>query len=87
MSIPPEQRFGSRTGKHLPWVNTQSRPGNILVNATGMKTTFRKKPLTFGDFVVGVYEACGKRRARGIVRLAIKAHLIEFLGPRRFVIA
>jgi hypothetical protein len=37
-----------------------------------------EKPLTFGDFVTGCYQAWGKRRARGVIRLAVKSHLIEF---------
>jgi len=46
----------------------------------------RRRPLTFGDFVEGVYHTWGKRRAKGIIQLAIRAHVIEFRGPERFVI-
>jgi hypothetical protein len=35
---------------------------------------------------VCVYDAWGKRKAGGIVRLPIKAHLVEFRGHDRFVI-
>jgi hypothetical protein len=52
-----------------------------------MKTTSKKKTLTFGDFIVGIYEVCGKRKARGMVQLAVNAHLLEFRGPRRFWIS
>ena len=52
-----------------------------------MKTDCSKKPLTLGEFVAGVYEAWGNRKARGIVRLAIKARLIEFRGKHRFMIS
>jgi hypothetical protein len=52
-----------------------------------MKTNLRRKPLTFGEFVTGVYDVCGKRNAVGIVRLAIKANLIEFLGQKSFIIS
>ena len=52
-----------------------------------MKTNCRKKPLTFGEFIACVYADWGRRKARGIVRLAIKAHLIEFRGQQRFVIS
>ena len=52
-----------------------------------MKTKPGKKPLTFGDFVAGGYHAWGKRRAKGIIRLAIKSHLIEFCGQPRIVIS
>ena len=44
------------------------------------------RPLTFGDFVAGVYHTCGKRRAKGIVQLAVALHLVEFRGPERIVI-
>jgi hypothetical protein len=46
----------------------------------------KKKPLTFGDFVEGVYETWGQRKAKGIVHLAVKVHLVEFCGPERIVI-
>jgi hypothetical protein len=52
-----------------------------------MKTNTSKKPLTFGDFVAGGYRAWGKRRANGIIRLAIKAHWIEFRRQQRFLIS
>ena len=35
---------------------------------------------------MAVYDACGKQRAKGIVRLAVNAHLVEFRGHDRFVI-
>jgi hypothetical protein len=52
-----------------------------------MKANLGKKPLTFGDFVAGGYHAWGKRKAEGIIRLAIKSHMIEFRGQQRIVIA
>jgi len=51
-----------------------------------MKTNHKNKALTFGDFIMAVYRASGKRRARGIVRHAVNARLIEFRGQQRFVI-
>lgn len=45
-----------------------------------MKTNCRKKPLTFGELIAHVYDGGGERKAREIVRLVIKAHLIEFCG-------
>jgi hypothetical protein len=51
-----------------------------------MKTN-HKKALTFGDLIAAIYNACGKRRARGIVRLALNAHVVEFRGHRHFVIS
>ena len=46
----------------------------------------KTEPLTFGDVVAGVYHTCGKRRAKGIVHLAVSLHLIEFRGTERIVI-
>ena len=52
-----------------------------------MKTSSEKKVLRIGEFIANVYDLLGKRKARGFVRLAIKAHLIEFRGQQRFVIS
>jgi hypothetical protein len=43
--------------------------------------------LTFGDFVAGVYHTWGKRKAKGIVQFAVNMNVVEFCGPRRFVIS
>jgi hypothetical protein len=51
-----------------------------------MKSDCRKKILTFGEFIACVYDGCGRRKAKGLVRLAIKAHLIEFRGHDRYMI-
>jgi hypothetical protein len=48
-----------------------------------MKSHPQKKQLTFGDFIAGCYRGGGERQAEGVIRLAIKAHLIEFLEPQR----
>ena len=40
----------------------------------------------FGDFIVAAYEAWGRRRAKGLVRLAVNAHLVEFHVRQLFVI-
>ena len=52
-----------------------------------MKANHEKKTLTFGEFIMAAYAACGKRRARGIIWLAVNAGLVEFRGQRRFVIS
>jgi hypothetical protein len=52
-----------------------------------MKAPLKKKPLTFGDFVAGSYRAWGKRRANGIIRLAIKTRWVELHGQERFLIS
>jgi hypothetical protein len=48
-----------------------------------MKANHKKKALTFGNLIETVYSACGNRRARGIIRLAIDAHIVVFREQRR----
>jgi hypothetical protein len=50
-----------------------------------MKANHRKKALTFGDLIAVVYGFCGKRRAPGIVQLAVNARVLAFRGQQRFV--
>jgi hypothetical protein len=52
-----------------------------------MKTIDKRKALTFGDLIAAVYTACGKRRARGILRLVVNAHLVSFSGHQRYAIS
>jgi hypothetical protein len=47
-----------------------------------MKTARRKKALTLGELITDVYDVCGKRKGRALVQFAIKARLIESVGPR-----
>ena len=51
-----------------------------------MKNNSNKKALTFGEFAARIYTAWGKRKALGIVRLAVNARLVEFRGRERFLI-
>lgn len=51
-----------------------------------MKTNRREKALTFGEFIASVYDVCGRRKAKGIVRLIVKARWVEFCGQQRYVI-
>lgn len=51
-----------------------------------MKINHKQKTLTLGQFIAGIYDTHGKYKARGIVRLALKAHLVEFCSPQRLVI-
>ena len=51
-----------------------------------IKLDFGKKPFTFGAFIAGAYRAWGERNAKGIIHLAVKAHLIEFCGKQRYMI-
>ena len=46
-----------------------------------------KQAFTFGQLIAAVYNVCGKRRARGIVRLAVNAHVVAFRGHRHFLIS
>jgi hypothetical protein len=52
-----------------------------------MKGIPKRKALTWGEFVVSVYDACGKRRTQGIIRLAINAHVVAFRGRPHFVVS
>jgi len=52
-----------------------------------MKTNHKKKRLTFGDFITVVYDLCGQRQARGIVRHAVNAHLVVFRGRHRYLVS
>jgi hypothetical protein len=52
-----------------------------------MKTITRKKPLTFGEFIAAANETWGHRQATKLVRFAVNAHLIKFLGRKHFSIS
>jgi hypothetical protein len=52
-----------------------------------MKTKSTKRPRTLGEFVTCVYDVCDKRNAGRVVQFAIKAHVIEFCGQQRVMIA
>ena len=52
-----------------------------------MKTNARNKLMTFGDLVAAAYRAWGRRRAKGLVWLAVNARLVEFRGQQRVVIS
>ena len=36
---------------------------------------------------MAIYDACGRQKAEGIVRLAVNVRLVEFLGKQRLVIS
>jgi hypothetical protein len=48
-----------------------------------MQAIHKKRALTFGNLIETVYGVCGNRRARGIIRLAIDAHIVVFQKQRR----
>jgi hypothetical protein len=47
----------------------------------------QKRMLLLGDFIVAAYRAWGRRRAKGLVWLAINARLVEFQGRQRILIS
>jgi hypothetical protein len=57
------------------------------VHDHSMKAIRKRKALTLGEFVVLVYDACGKRQATGIIRLAVNAHVVAFPGRRHLIIS
>ena len=52
-----------------------------------MKTTQKKDGLTFGDFIAGVYEVVGRRKAKDVVRVAVNTGHVGFLGTLRYVVS
>jgi len=52
-----------------------------------MKTNDKNRALTFGDFIAAAYRAWGRRRAKGLVWLAVNARLVEFPGRQRIEIS
>jgi hypothetical protein len=48
-----------------------------------MKANHKKRALTFGNLIETVYGVCGNRRARGIIRLGVDAHVVVFRQQRR----
>ena len=56
-------------------------------NQIDEQTHHQKKTLTFGEFIASAYDACGRQKARGIVRLAVNARWVEFRGKQRFMVS
>jgi hypothetical protein len=52
-----------------------------------ISTNGKEREVTFGDFLAGAYRAWGRRRAKGLVRLAFNARLVVFREPQRSVIS
>ncbi|MGD0263010.1 MAG: hypothetical protein ABSD29_24865 [Verrucomicrobiota bacterium] len=52
-----------------------------------MKTNDKNRALTFGDFIAAAYRAWGRRRAKGLVWLAVNARPVEFPGRQRIEIS
>jgi hypothetical protein len=73
----------SGSGKHPtvnPIIPTLCVPGILRP----MKTKQMKRALTFGGLIENFYNAYGQRSANGILRLAVKAHLVAFHGRNRY---
>jgi len=49
-----------------------------------MKANCRRRHLTFGEFIMAIYDAYGKK-SEGMVRLAVNARLITLRSQRRIV--
>jgi hypothetical protein len=52
-----------------------------------MRPIRTRKTLTFGDFITRVYDICGRRKAAGIVKLAVNAHFVAFRGQLCYVVS
>ena len=65
-------------------VNTPWHPRGCRFTLQAMKTNCRRRHLTFGEFIMAVYDAYGKK-AGGIVRLAVNARLVTLCRQRRIV--
>jgi hypothetical protein len=52
-----------------------------------MRTNSKKRVLLFGDLVAAIFQACGRRRAKELVRAAVNDHLVVFPGRQRVVIS
>jgi len=70
-----------QTGSYQGIIEESSGPGHhapMKLTTGNAKNNYRKRLLTFGEFIERAYDICGKHKATGFVQLAIKAHLIEF---------
>ncbi len=52
-----------------------------------MKTNQKKQTLTFGDLIESSYRSCGKRRARGMIRMVAKSGVVVFQGHGPYLIS
>jgi hypothetical protein len=62
--------------------------GGAVAPANTRARIIHQKPalLTSGDLIAAVHAACGKPKAKEMVRLAVNAPRVEFRGHDRFVI-
>ena len=52
-----------------------------------MKPGPTKTGMTFGGLIANFYNAYGERNAKGVLRLAVKANLVAFRRPNRYVVS
>ncbi len=82
----PPRRVGAGFIKSGIWGKHPIAPARLPVYNYTMKTNCRKRYLTFGEVIMAVYDACGRQKAEGIVRLAVNGRLLKFRGHDHFVI-
>lgn len=59
----------------------------MTYGSNDMKKTQKRKRLTFGEYIAGVYEAVGGRKAKRVIRLAVNTRQVGFLGSLHYVVA
>jgi len=69
--------LSNRAEKNTPWCLYR-----LQIYDGAMKTNPKKKNQTFAGLIAEIYDTCGKQRAKGIIRLAGKAHLIHLPGGK-----
>jgi hypothetical protein len=52
-----------------------------------MKPKHAGRVLTFGDLIANFYRTYGRHKAKGILRLVLKAQFVKFCGPHRFILS
>jgi hypothetical protein len=66
--------------------NSLSPWHDLLADDCPVKTCHTQPTLPLGEFIAKVYDGFGQRKAKGIVRFAIKARLVEGVGKQRLEI-
>ena len=75
--LSPRTRCAALVGGRSP-IDCHLRTKNERV----LKANHEQKALTPGNLIETVYGVCGNRRARGIIRLAVDAHVVVFREQR-----
>jgi hypothetical protein len=74
-------------GGNTPRLTPSYPPRGFPVYSYAMKPKPMGKALTFGELIANFYNACGKRRAKEILRLLIKAQLVVFRKHYRYALS